>query len=112
MRIAYDEGYNCYVTNIKLRVGRYMRSLRAVIDTGATNTMIALSALVKEQILLDFSHKLKRHAQKAGVRRAVIRSVAEESNTAEIYAYDACFDNVIVGGHLMKKLQMAQEVYV
>lgn len=79
MRIAYDEGY-------------------------ATNTMIVLSALVKEQILLDFSHKLERHAQKAGVRRAVIRSVAEESNTAEIYAYDACFDNVIVGGHLMKKL--------
>ncbi len=48
---------------------------------------------------------LDRYAQKFGINRVTIHGATKESGIVSTYAYDACFDNVIVGGHLMKKLR-------
>lgn len=63
MYVVYDKKYNCYVANIKLKVGKHLRNLRAVIDTGATNTTIALESLVKESEVLRVYQKIDHYAQ-------------------------------------------------
>lgn len=107
MDVKYDRVSNCYRTEIRVKVGDDWRYLQPVIDTGATNTTVAFDALVDKDSSNDnlekLWNKLSGYAKEVGVNRVIIHSAAKESDTAEIYAYDVCLENVIIGGHLMKK---------
>lgn len=106
MFIEYDRRWNCYVTNVKLRLGVRLHNVRAVIDTGATNTTVALDALVGNNTVERLSRKLDDYAKETGIARSVIRGATEETNITKAYTYNACFDNAIVGGHLMRKFHV------
>lgn len=108
MITEYDEEWNCYKINIKLKFGERKHDLDAVIDTGASYTTIGLYALLDGDIdmVLKISAKLADYAQRIGIKCAAVRGATEEPDATKACTYDACFDNVNVGGFQVRKFHV------
>ena len=72
--------------------------MRAVLDTGATHTVIAFNALLGNDVNVEevkgLVGKLDECAREKGMSQVVIKGATEDA---------VCFDNGFVGGHLMRK---------
>lgn len=103
METLYDKVNDCYRVYVKIKIGERWCYLKAVLDTGATHTVIALGELVRKSEVLKSSEKFDAYAREKGIKQVRIKGATVDSDIRKTYAYDACFDNVFVGGHLMRK---------
>lgn len=103
MIIEYDKQWICYLLNLQIKFGTQQHELKAIIDTGATNTVIALNTITPKTIFLEIVKKLDDYAQRENIKRIIIRGSNKNLDVTETYAYNAYFDNVIIGGYQMKK---------
>lgn len=108
MVTEYDEGWNCYKTSVKLKFGERKHDLDAIIDTGASYTTIALYALLDgdADMVSKASAKLADYVREAGVKCAAVRGATEEPDATKACTYDACFNDVIVGGFQVRKFHV------
>lgn len=92
---------------VVVRVGDNWYHLRAVLDTGATHTVIAFNALLGNDVNVEkvkgLVKKLDEYVREKGMSQVVIKGATEDSDVCKTYAYAVCFDNAFVGGHLMRK---------
>lgn len=88
METLYDRANNCYRVPVKIKIGNRWCYLKAVLDTGATHTAIALGELVRKSEILKASKKIDNYAREKGMAQIVIKGATEDSSVCKTYAYD------------------------